>query len=276
MARARVTTLYSPAPLPVERRLRAALRQIVQVYRSKIWLIVGIAAVFQLPFVLLDVADYMVLYKPLSGSSSAAQSLTLLAILLVGWIWSVLGFFLLAGAVIHASSTPTSSTPSPRRLLGSYGVALRRFGTLFRTTLLYVVAVAAMSATIVGLPFAIYYAAKWFLFDGAVVIERTGAVAALRRSSALVPGSWRTVVGTVVVTAGLAWAVILFNQFVLEPGFLGDSSGPTRVAFYVASDPLRWFIHHLLTMLVTPVIPIATAVLFLQLRARKESETGAA
>lgn len=272
----------------MERRLRAALRQIFQVYRSKIWLIVGIAAVFQLPFVLLDVTDYIVVFKPfsdspgvsdffgiapgtvvdLSGSYLTAR-LTVLATLLVDWIWSVLGFFLLTGAVIHASSTPSRGD-----LLGSYGFALRRFGTLFRTTLLYVVAVAAMSATIVGLPFAIYYAAKWFLFDAAVVIERTGAVAALRRSSALVPGSWRTVVGTVVVTAGLGWAVILFNQFVLEPRFLGDWVGGFRVAFYVAFDPLRWIIHHLLTMLVTPVIPIATAVLFLQLRARKEAPAG--
>ena len=70
-----------------------------------------------------------------------------------------------------------------------------RFWNLFGSSLLYWLVAVLLGITIIGVPFAIYFLTRWGFYVQAVMVEKTSATKAFRRSGELVKGEWWHVFG---------------------------------------------------------------------------------
>lgn len=71
-----------------------------------------------------------------------------------------------------------------------------RFWQLMGCFLLWCLVIGVLTVTIIGIPFAIYFAVRWGLFLGTVMFEKPVISIALKRSSELVSGMWWRMFGT--------------------------------------------------------------------------------
>ena len=65
-----------------------------------------------------------------------------------------------------------------------------RFWPLLCCFLLWSLVIGVLTVTIIGIPFAIYFAVRWGLFPGTIMFEQRVISIALKRSSELVEGMW--------------------------------------------------------------------------------------
>ncbi|RKU09523.1 hypothetical protein C6501_15135 [Candidatus Poribacteria bacterium] len=84
---------------------------------------------------------------------------------------------------------------------------IQRFWQLLGSTILWWLVVGGLALTLIGIPFAIYFAVRWGLFLGPVMFEKPAASNALRRSSELVKGAWWQMFGMLL-------AIFLFSTLV--------------------------------------------------------------
>lgn len=119
---------------------------------------------------------------------------------------------------------------------------------------------AVLMLIIIGVPLFFYLLVIWSFATHAVVIEDKGVFAALGRSRELVRGNWWRVFGI-----GLVFALILVPlilAIVLVSFVIGLLFDPGPLAFSVIGGVLG--------ALVTPIYYIASTLLYLDLRVRKE------
>ena len=86
----------------------------------------------------------------------------------------------------------------------AYRRVLLRAGTLIATLLRILIVVLALSITIVGIPFAVYFAIRWAFFTQAIIIEGESSSGATDLSARLVAGSWWRTFGILFVVGLLA------------------------------------------------------------------------
>ncbi|RKU31022.1 hypothetical protein C6499_05170 [Candidatus Poribacteria bacterium] len=70
-----------------------------------------------------------------------------------------------------------------------------RFWQLLGCFLIWLLGVTVLTVTVIGIPFAIYFAVRWGLFLGTIMFEKPVISIALGRSSELVKGMWWRVFG---------------------------------------------------------------------------------
>ena len=114
-----------------------------------------------------------------------------------------------------------------------------------------------MAITIVGIPFAIYFAVRWFFVYQTASLERCGPRAALARSSDLVGDNWWRVFGILLligILVGIANAI--------ASGILGliPFLGPILLV--------------VVTVLFAPVMINAWTLLYHDLRTRRDEPVG--
>ncbi len=115
--------------------------------------------------------------------------------------FSIIG---IGGIVIGTGATYLSEEITIRSVLET---TLQRFWQLLGSTFLWWLVVVGLTVTMIGIPFAIYFAVRWGLFLGAVMFEQPKVSHALRRSSELVKGTWWQMFGMLL-------AIFLFGELV--------------------------------------------------------------
>ena len=166
--------------------------------------------------------------------------------------------------------------------------ATKHYFRLLGGTFLYYLVVVCLSITIIGIPFAIYFAFRWGLFTFPVLFEGTTARNALRRSTELVKGTWWRVCGIMIAVSLTAFMIafilqtsygIIFTSFIGNTGAeAADFLETIRRLFAPTPNDIGWgrYIIHALGSLIIAgfIMPIGTigyTLLYFDLRIRKEA-----
>lgn len=163
--------------------------------------------------------------------------------------------------------------------------SIQRFWQLLRCLLLWWLVTGGLALTIIGIPFAIYFAVRWGLFLGPVMFEDTKVSNALRRSSELVKETWWQMFG--MLLALLLFSTLIHMILEISIGFililtnLGGEIGFIDILEWgLLSEPFEnstpffsaiLFAIHLCVYAVSfPIWIIGIALLYFNQRIRKE------
>lgn len=166
--------------------------------------------------------------------------------------------------------------------------AWRRFWPYFGSGLLLGLTVGVLFLTVVGIPFAIYFAFRWGLYTLPVLVEETTARNALRRSTELVKGTWWRVCGIMLAISLISFmiAFILGVSFEFLLSWMGvaepEVSSNLLERFYRLFIPdlseIGWLSYMIrssvnlgITALTMPIGVIGSTLLYFDLRIRKEA-----
>lgn len=160
-----------------------------------------------------------------------------------------------------------------------------RFWPYFISGLLWFLVVVGLSATLIGIPFALFFGIRWGLCGMPALLEGCAARAALKRSSALVKGTWWRVFG-ITLALLLLWLMLLFILkstvgFVLILTGVTESVNlqemlrrmvipPSPAEVGVLSYTIAAFTDSVATILTIPIVNIGSMLLYFDLRIRKE------
>ena len=225
------------------RNLGSILGETFRIYGRNFVRLIAIVAIVE---VILYVLSLVLPVVIAGGGTGSPASLILMVIIFV--VVSVLAYVLMEGALIHAVSEQSlGRTISIGR---AYRSAWTRLGAMIGAEILACLAILGMSITIIGIPFAIYFAVRWDFIWQAALVERVGPRAALSRSSDVVRGNWWRVVGIMLVVIIIASVIGILLALILGLiPILGPIIG---------------------TILLTPIPTIAHTLLYYDLRVRKE------
>ena len=166
------------------------------IYGRNCWRLWGVVAIVEvilgiLSWVLLQPAITFVTEGEIESLAPFIIAVTILVVV------SFVAYALLEGALIHAVSEQSlGQTISIGR---AYRFAWRRLGAMIGAQILAGLALLGMTITIIGIPFAIYFAFRWTFIWQAALVEGVDSRAALSRSSDLVRGNWWRVLGIMLV-----------------------------------------------------------------------------
>lgn len=201
------------------------------------------------------------------GGSDAA--LLVVASWILGLFVSFPTFVMSAAMVQGTVQELTGGTVTPRT---AYLAVLPKIPTLSLAALMSGAAVLLMGVTIIGIPFAIYFGLRWSFVSQAVIIDGTGARAALSRSSDLVRGHWWDVSWTL---AGLGLVFGLLSLVLALPVTLPELFD--SVSALISGDipkpefsPFAFLWSSGSGAMIAPLFPIAQTLLYYRLRAGKE------
>ena len=247
-------------------------------YRSHFRLFFGLAVIYFGLGLATNFISMVTVLDPTSISAIVISGLATLA--------SSLLVFMVAAAMAYASAQiylDRDITPQT-----AFHQVWRRFLPYVGTTFLYYLTVVCLSITIIGLPFAIYFAFRWGLYTLPVLFEETTPRNALRRSTALVKGTWWRVCGIsfAIMLIGLMIGFILQTSYALLFSWLTGELGNEEFGFLetlrrlFAPSPLDigWAYYIIYTMgsliisgLIMPITTVGYALLYFDLRIRKEA-----
>lgn len=192
-------------------------------------------------------------------------------------VWGGLTF---ASAQIYLGQ---STTPGAALMQG-----VRRFWSYLGGSVLVCLTVGVVAITLIGIPFAIYLAILWSLYSIPIIVEKSRVVNGLRRSRALVKGTWWRVFGILftIVLLLVMIGFILHNALELifpltesapEEGILETILwillGPSLESLHstaLLSYVIRSFIELGIDTLLMPIGIIGSTLLYFDLRIRKE------
>lgn len=160
-----------------------------------------------------------------------------------------------------------------------------RFWRLLGCFLLWLLVVAGLTVTVIGIPFAIYFAVRWGLFLGTIMFEKPVISIALKRSSELVEGMWWRVFGMLlailllstmvhsIIEISIGFILIATNLVsevdfidILEWGLFGGSFEGVTPFFYVISVVIHLGVY----AISFPIWIIGITLLYFNQRIRKE------
>ena len=186
------------------------------------------------------------------------------------------------GIVIGSSATYLGENITIRSVLQR---TVNRFWQLLRCYFLWWLVVGALTVTIIGIPFAIYFAVRWGLFPGTIMFEKPGVSIALKRSSELVEGMWWRMFGTLlaifllstmvhaIIEISIGLILIATNLVseidfidIFEWGLLGTSFQSSTPLFYAISTAIHLAVH----AISFPIWIIGITLLYFNQRIRKE------
>jgi hypothetical protein len=238
------------------------------VYRRSWWTLLAIAAVSAVPLAAilnlkeqchrggscqLTIFDQVVLVMPSSWWAATAPGVLLV---IVGQL--VVSLF--AGPILRAAATELAGAPPSFRQSFGYGFA--RFGSLLLVSTL--VCLAMLAGFIVLVIPGIFIGVQLAVSLPVLVVEGRRGSQALSRSWSLVSGQWWHSFGTIV----LAWLLLGIGSTVIRGIVHTVTAG---------LDAAGWVVHALpvavATMLLLPYGAAVLVLLYIDLRARKETLT---
>lgn len=251
---------------------------IFSIYRSHFRLFFGIIVVY---FVVGFVLEHISMYA-ITGSASSAN-------IIVSTLTSIVIYFvslLVAAGLIYASAQIYLSRDITSQAALQQG--WRRFLPFLGGTILYYLVAGGLFITIIGIPFAIYFAFRWGLYGLPVLVEESTARNGLRRSTELVKGTWWRVCGIMLAISVITFmiAFILQTSYVLLLSSLSGGTGTEdttlwetlRRLYIPTPDDVGWAfysIQHLGTLVIAgltmPIGSIGSTLLYFDLRIRKEA-----
>lgn len=247
-------------------------------YRSHFQLFFGIVVVYLVFGFLINLISTAVVMGDTSITAVVISVLaSIVGVLFAYWVGWGLAY---ASTQVYLTRDVTSQA-ALQRSTRSY---LRLLGSMF----LYYLVVVCLSITVIGIPFAIYFAFRWGLFAFPILFEETTLRNALRRSTELVKGTWWRVCGIMIAVSLIAFMIV----FILQTSYaiifysLTGAEGAAEVGFL---DTLRrmfvptpneigwglYIIHALGSLIISgltmPIATIGSALLYFDLRIRKEA-----
>ncbi len=223
-----------------------------------------------------------------SGSSMMVAmvviAILVIAILAIGVLTTLVVTLFAVGGIIFASAQTYLGRHITART--AFRQVKRRFWPFLGCNLLRLLVVGALTITIIGIPFAIYFGTRWVFCSLAALVEENSAKNALRRSSELVKGKWWRVFGITLGILLLALMIQLILQFsllfvfgvtqstggdgnlleMLGRMFLPELTTWAGLVTYVIQN----VINHLVASLMLPIGVIGFTLLYFDLRIRKE------
>ena len=256
------------------------LDTIFSLYRSHFRLIFGICIVY---FVLMFGLNLLLGISTFYFSNSGLWGMVIGMPLITSWITILIslvsiGALLFAGGQSYLGRQIAAGT--------AFRQIVRRFWSYLGCNILYMLVIGLLAITVIGIPFAIYFAARWGFYAQAVLIEETSATHALRRSSELVKGTWWRVFGILLAIFLLAFMIQTILQFSLLFGFgltqaISGEGGLWKMFQQLFVPELTtWdglvnyiiqsFINYVVNSLMLPVGIIGSTLLYFDQRIRKE------
>ncbi len=250
----------TPLRLAHRRRWGQVLTAAGRMYGRRALLFLGIGIVFIPLGIAISALQAVVLggfgLLGIDASGEGAGALALLVVT-IGTTLALLGF----GLVQAATACALVEVDSEREVgpVDAYRLAFRRFRPLLRGLLIAVGVWVVLSVTAVLIPIALWLAVRWALLAQVVELEERPAVAALRRSGALVRGRWFRVASLVGVGLVLALA-------------LGPLVGALLILLTDAPLALLNVVSGVVYALAMPFVAIATTYVYFDARVRSELE----
>ena len=256
------------------------LDNIFSLYRHHFRLFVSICTVY---FVFNFGLNLIMGIFPFLLRSSGGLSM-MIAILVIGILITLVATLFTVGGLIFASAQTYLGNHITART--AFSQVKRRFWPFLGGNLLWMLVVGALTITIIGIPFALYFGTRWAFWSLAVLVEERSAINALRRSSELVKGSWWRVFGIVLGILLLALMVQYILQLsllfvfgvtqstggegdwleMLQRMFLPELTTWAGLVTYVIQNA----INHLVASLMLPIGVFGSTLLYFDLRIRKE------
>ncbi len=256
------------------------LDTIFSLYRNHFRLIFGICTVY---FILMFAQNLLTGISAFYFSSSGLWSMTIAVAVIAFWILILIGLFLI-GALLFAGAQSYLGKQITAGI--AFRQVARRFWFYLGSSIIYLLIVGLLAITVIGIPFAIYFAVRWGFYAQAVLIEETSPTNALRRSSELVKGTWWRVFGIMFAIILLAFMIQTILQFSLLFGFgvtqaISGEGGVLKMFQQLFVPELTtWdglvtyiiqsFINDVVSSLMLPVGIIGSTLLYFDQRIRKE------
>ena len=202
-----------------------------------------------------------------------------IATVLITVAFSIIG---MGGIVIGSGATYLGENVTIHSVLQR---TMDRFWQLLGCFLLWLLVVAVLTVTIIGIPFAIYFAVRWGLFLGTIMFEKPVIRIALKRSSELISGMWWRMFGMLlailllssmvhsIIEISIGFILIATNLVseidfidILQWGLLGESFENSTPLFYTISI----VIHLVVYAMSFAIWIIGITLLYFNQRIRKE------
>ena len=247
---------------------------VFSLYRSHWTLFLRITVVY---FILVYGMDLISLFALVNAAPSTTMVIGLLAAVgsYVVIFWVVAGL-VYASAEVYLNRDVTSQAALQQ--------ARRRFWSYLGSVILWLLVVCGLFITIIGIPFSIYFGVRWGLYGLPVMFEGTTARNALRRSTELVKGTWWRAFGIMLAV----FLIAIMIQFIFQTSFfvlaqIGGTEDLTllerlRRLFFPMPNQIEWrpyaiqrFITIGIAALAMPISAIGSALLYFDLRIRKEA-----
>ena len=256
------------------------LDTIFSLYRNHFRLIFGICIVY---FVFMFGLNLFTGVSAFYFSSSGLWGMTIVVAVIAFWITILIGLFsigalLFAGAQSYLGKQITAGA--------AFRQIARRFWSYLGSNILYMIVVGLLAITVIGIPFAIYFAARWGFYGQAVLIEETSATNALGRSSELVKDTWWRVFGIMFAIILLTFMIQTILQFSLlfvfglTQAISGEEGLLKMFQQLFAPELTTWdglvnyiiqsFTNNVVSSLMLPVGIIGSTLLYFDQRIRKE------
>ena len=270
-------TTDTTAPQPMD--FIDILDGILTLYRSYLRLFVRIVAVYVvLRFSIDQISVSLIQQGSILGINTIVIGLT-------GLCNAVVSILVIAGLVYASAHVYLRREITTGAALQQ---AWRRFGSYLWSGILWGLGVGGLFVTIIGIPFAIYFSIRWGLYSLPVLFEETTGRNALRRSTALVKGSWWRVFGIMLAISLISFMIgfILQESFEFILSLLGVAAPEAPANFleqlqrlYMPiSSEIGWFSYSVrrlvslsIAFITMPIGPIGSTLLYFDLRIRKET-----
>ena len=244
------------------------------IYRNHFRLFFGIIAVYLVFGFVLD----HVAMSALVGSAPIASLMISILTSIVSYLISLL----VTAGLIYASAQVYLGRDITSQAALKQG--WRRFLPFLGWSLLYYLVIGGLSITIIGIPFAIYFAVRWGLYSLPVLLEETTASIPFGHSSGLVKGTWWRVFGIMLAITMIVFMIVFilltsFIVLVMVTGAEGATLLETLTRLFVsAPDETGWLFYSgrtliilTITGLIMPISTIGPTLLYFDLRIRKEA-----
>ena len=219
-------------------------------YRKHFWLFLGLVSFC----VFAELASHLLI--DFSQFFFDRSLLLGIAIVLIIVTFSVIG---IGGLVIGSGATYLGENITIHTVLQR---TIDRFWQLMGCFLLWSLVTSVLAATIIGIPFAIYFAVRWGFFLGTIMFEKPVISTALKRSSELVRGMWWRMfgmllailllstmihaiieisIGLVLIATNLVSEIDFIDIF--QWGLLGTSFESSTPLFYAISTAIHLVVH---------------------------------
>ena len=204
--------------------------------------------------------------------------------LAVALVISVFGLIVSIGGIVVASAACYLGERITAR--AAFGRVRQRLFPLLGSALLWSLVVVGLASTIVGIPFALYFAVRWGFFVETLLLEGVSARDALRRSSELVRDMWWRVCGMLLAVYLIITAihvlfeisigfVLVLSRSVDEVDFIDIIEWATIGNSIFMPDDLILYImmtgiHVALSFFTFPIWVIGVTLLYFNQRIQKE------
>ena len=247
---------------------------VFSLYRSHFTLFLGITAVY---FALVLLMDFISTFALFNAAPSTTIIVSFLAMAgsyaVIFWVVAALAY---ASAQVYLNRDVTAQ--------GALKLAWRRFWTYLGSVILWLLVVCGLFITVIGIPFSIYFGVRWGLYGLPVLLEKTTARRALRRSTELVKDTWWRAFGIMFAIFLIAIMIqfILMSAFIILTQITGNEDTTLletlRRLFIPMPGEIEWgtfTIQRIITIgiatLTMPISVIGSTLLYFDFRIRKEA-----